>query len=70
MESQVSTNRTSVEAMLWKKFPKEYKVRASDGTLAVSVYVPGVGTTMKPLAAMSVPELFAAYRRVTLPLPA
>lgn len=62
-------DRVALEKMVWKKFPTERKVRASNGTLAVSVYEAGK-TTMKALSSMTVPELFAIYRRVTLPVPA
>lgn len=62
-------DRVALEKMVWKKFPAERKVRASNGTLAVSVFETGK-TTMKALAVMTIPELFAVYRRVTLPVPA
>lgn len=65
----MTTNRPAIEKMVFNKFPKEYRVRTSDGTLAVSVYVPGKGTTMKTLASMTTEELFTVYRRAALPLP-
>lgn len=62
--------RARIEDRVWSKFPAAHKVRTSDGTRAVTTYVPGRGTTMVPLAALSVPDLFAVYARVTLPIPA
>ncbi len=58
------TDRSKLEALVWKKFPTEGKVAPSSGVKFVRH-----GGKLRPLGGLSVAELFKVLARVTLPVP-
>jgi hypothetical protein len=56
------TDRSKLEATVWKKFPGTHKVHASTGDLLITD-----ANKLRALASFSVAELFNVLARLTLP---